>query len=264
VTGQRLVFVGGLHRSGTTPLARSLAAHPQVSGFSGTGVAEDEGQHLQTVYPPARAHGGPGRFALAAAAHLTEASPLLTPDTGARLLAQWRPHWDLSRPVLLEKSPPNLIMARFLQAAFPDARFVMVVRHPAIVSLSTRKWARLRPLGALLDHWFHAHRLLESDAAHLRRLLVVKYEHLVAAPRRTLAEVAGFLGLEGEVPAGGLDRRRSAGYRRQWHELQAGGPWRRERLSRLVRRHEPAANHLGYSLLDLDRADPFPVASRQA
>jgi hypothetical protein len=173
-------------------------------------------------------------------------------------------HWDLSRPVLLEKSPPNLIMARFLQAAFPDARFVMVVRHPAIVSLSTRKWARLRPLGALLDHWFHAHRLLESDAAHLRRLLVVKYEHLVAAPRRTLAEVAGFLGLEGEVPAGGLDRRRSAGYRRQWHELQAGGPWRRERLSRLVRRHEPAANHLGYSLLDLDRADPFPVASRQA
>jgi hypothetical protein len=91
VTGQRLVFVGGLHRSGTTPLARSLAAHPQVSGFSGTGVAEDEGQHLQTVYPPARAHGGPGRFALAAAAHLTEASPLLTPDTGARLLAQWQP-----------------------------------------------------------------------------------------------------------------------------------------------------------------------------
>jgi hypothetical protein len=27
------------------------------------------------------------------------------------------------------------------------------------------------------------------------------------------------------------------------------------------RRHEPAANHFGYSLLDLDRADPFPVGS---
>jgi Sulfotransferase family len=261
--GQRLVFVGGLHRSGTTPLARSLAAHPQVSGFSGTGVEEDEGQHLQSVYPPARAHGGPGRFALAPAAHLTEASPLLGPDTAARLLAQWRPHWDPSRPVLLEKSPPNLIMGRFLQAAFPDASFVMVVRHPAVVSLSTRKWARLRPLGALLDHWFCAHRLLEEDAAHLRRLLVVKYEHLVGDPQRTLAEIAAFLGLEGEVPAGGLDRRRSDGYRRQWQELRDGGPWRRRRLARLVRRHEPAANHFGYSLLDLDRADPFPVASRR-
>jgi len=262
MTDQRLVFVGGLHRSGTTPLARCLAAHPQVSGFHGTGVHEDEGQHLQTVYPPARAHGGPGRFARRPAAHLTEASPLLTPDTAARLLAQWRPHWDLSKPVLVEKSPPNLIMARFLQAAFPDARFVMVVRHPAIVSLSTRKWARLRSLGALLDHWFQAHRLFEQDAAHLRRLLVVKYEQLVAAPEQTLAEIAGFLGLDGEIPAGGIDRRRSAGYEHQWRELQAGGRWRRERFRALCRRHEPAANHFGYSLLDLDRADPFPVGSR--
>ena len=78
MTEQRLVFVGGLHRIGTTPLARCLAAHPQISGFEHTGVEEDEGQHLQTVYPPARAHGGPGRFALSAAAHLTETSPLLT------------------------------------------------------------------------------------------------------------------------------------------------------------------------------------------
>src|SRR4030095_4002905 len=141
MTDHRLVFVGGLHRSGTTPLTRCLAAHPQINGFARTGVEEDEGQHLPD-------------------AHLPEGSPLRTPDTATRLLDQWRPHWDLARPVLVEKSPPNLLMTRFLQGAFADARFVMVVRHPAIVSLSTRKWARLRSLGALLDHWFAAHRLL--------------------------------------------------------------------------------------------------------
>jgi Sulfotransferase family len=261
VKDHRLVFVGGLHRSGTTPLARCLAAHPQVSGFANTGVEEDEGQHLQTVYPPARANGGPGRFALSPAAHLTEWSPLLTADTAGRLLEQWRPHWDLARPVLVEKSPSNLLMTRFLQGAFPDARFVMVVRHPAIVSLSTRKWARRRSLGALLDHWFAAHRLFEEDAASLRRLLVVKYEHLVGAPERTLAGIAAFLELEGGIPAGGLDTRRSAGYQRQWHELAAAGPLPGRRFRSLCRRHEPAANHFGYSLLDLDRADPFPVGS---
>jgi sulfotransferase family protein len=257
----RLVFVGGLHRSGTTPLARCLAAHPQVSGFAGTGVEEDEGQHLQDVYPPAMAHGGPGRFALRPAAHLTEASPLLGPGTATRLLERWRPHWDLTRPVLVEKSPPNLVMARFLQGAFPDARFVMVVRHPAVVSLSTRKWARLRSLGALLEHWFAAHRTFEQDAALLRRLLVVKYEHLVAEPERTLAELAAFLELDGDIPAGGIDTRRSVRYERQWRELATGGPWHRRRFQALCRRHEPAANHFGYSLLDLDRADPFPVGS---
>jgi hypothetical protein len=261
MTDHRLVFVGGLHRSGTTPLTRALAAHPQISGFADTGVEEDEGQHLQDVYPPARAHGGPGRFALAPAAHLTEASPLLTPDTATRLLDQWRPHWDLARPVLVEKSPPNLLMSRFLQGAFPDARFVMVVRHPAVVSLSTRKWARLRSLGALLAHWFAAHRTFEEDAAFLHRLLVVKYEHLVADPEATLAGIAAFLELDGEIPAGGIDTRRSATYERQWAELSAGGLWRRERFRSLCRRHEPAAAHFGYSLLDLDRADPFPVGS---
>jgi hypothetical protein len=261
LTDHRLVFVGGLHRSGTTPLARCLADHEQISGFSGTGVEEDEGQHLQDVYPPARAHGGPGRFALDPAAHLTEASPLLTPDTAGRLLACWRPHWDLSRPVLVEKSPPNLVMARFLQAAFADARFVMVVRHPVVVSLSTRKWARLRSLGALLEHWFAAHRTFEEDAAHLRHLLVVKYEHLVADPAGTLAGIAGFLELDGEIPAGGIDTRRSATYERQWAELAGGGRLRRERFRSLCRRYEAAAAHFGYSLVDLDRADPFPVGS---
>jgi Sulfotransferase family len=261
MSDHRLVFVGGLHRSGTTPLARCLAAHPQVSGFAGTGVEEDEGQHLQDVYPPAMAHGGPGRFALAAAAHLTEHSPLLGPDTAARLLARWRPHWDLARPVLVEKSPPNLLMTRFLQAAIADARFVMVVRHPAIVSLSTRKWARLRPLGSLLDHWFAAHRRLEEDAPFLRHLLVVKYEHLVADPERALAGIAAFLELDGDIPADGIDTRRSATYERRWADLAAGPPWRRRRHHALCRRHEPAANHFGYSLRDLDRADPFPVGS---
>jgi hypothetical protein len=261
MTDHRLVVVGGLHRSGTTPLTRCLAAHPQVSGFEHTGVEEDEGQHLQDVYPSARAHGGPGRFALAPAAHLTEASPLLTPGTAARLLDQWRPHWDLTRPVLVEKSPPNLVMTRFLQGAFPDARFVMVVRHPAIVSLSTRKWARLRSLGALLEHWFAAHRIFEEDAAFLHRLLVVKYEHLVADPQATLAGIAAFLELDGEIPADRIDTRRSATYERQWSDLATGNPWRRERFRSLRRRHEVAATHFGYSLLDLDRADPFPVGS---
>ena len=126
----RFVFIGGLHRSGTTLLGRCLAAHPEVSGFADTGVPADEGQHLQDVYPTARTYGGPGRFGFAAEAHLTEDSPLVSEQSAESLLAAWAPHWDTARPVLVEKSPPNLIRFRFLQALFPEASFVAVVRAP--------------------------------------------------------------------------------------------------------------------------------------
>lgn len=259
--GHTIVFVGGLHRSGTTPLARCLAAHPQVSSFQGTGVPADEGQHLQPVYPPASAFGGPGRFAQADGAHLTERSPLAGADAGQRLFAAWRPWWDLSRPVLLEKSPPNLLATRFLQAAFPGARFVMVVRHPAIVALSTVKWCQ-RNLSGLLDHWFCAHQLFEADAPQLKHLYVVKYEHLVREPARVLAGVAAFLGLAGEVPASGIDAAHSADYERRWQELAAGVPGSAD-VGELVRCYQAAAEHYGYSLLDLHRAGPFPAGQQR-
>ncbi|MQA86951.1 MAG: hypothetical protein GEV03_20555 [Streptosporangiales bacterium] len=258
--GHKLVFVGGLHRSGTTPLARCLAAHPDVSGFRGTDVREDEGQHLQSVYRPAHDHGGPGRFARSAAAHLTERSPLATEENAERLFAQWRPYWELDAPVLVEKSPPNLLMSRFLQALFPEAYFVVVVRHPVVVTLSTKKWAPRVPLESLLAHWFRAHDTFSADAPHLRRLHVLKYETLVSEPEKVLLDLARFLDLDGPIPAGGIRNDRSARYQRVWDGFAASRlAWRRWRQERMCTRYEKRANRYGYSLRDLRHLGPFPI-----
>ena len=87
--GRRLVFLAGLHRSGTTLLARLLAAHPEISGFSGTGVPAEEGQHLQSVYPAAKVYGGPGRFGFAPESHLTEESPLVSERSARAIYEDW-------------------------------------------------------------------------------------------------------------------------------------------------------------------------------
>lgn len=264
--GHCLVFVGGLHRSGTTPLTRLLGAHRQISTFHDTGVKEDEGQHLQNVYPAARVHGGPGRFGFGSAAHLTENSTLATSETATQLYASWSRHWDLARPYLVEKSPPNLLMTRFLQALFPHSRMIVIVRNPVVVSLSTRKWAGPRmPLSRLLEHWLIAHETFLADAAHLRSLHVLKYEHLVSDPDRTLGELAAFLDLDGPIPSAGLESGRSSEYRRQWEELQQSRQlWRRVDLHRMQSRMADRVRRLGYDLDDLDLAEPFPKPDPRA
>ena len=52
----QLVFVGGLHRSGTTVLAEMIASARSASGLENTGVMMDEGQFLQDVYPLGQKH----------------------------------------------------------------------------------------------------------------------------------------------------------------------------------------------------------------
>jgi len=242
-----LVFVGGLHRSGTSLVHRCLASHPDVSGFADTGVPEDERQHLQTVYPPDYRLGGAGRFAFQRGARLTEQSPLATAASRERLLAEWGPHWRAGAAVGLEKSPPNLLRTRFLQALFPEAVFVMVMRHPAAVACATRKGRRrLLTYHALVRHWVACHSMLAQDAPHLRNLHVLRYERLVDDPGVELAPVFRAIGVAprdvGGLVRAGLDERYLATWRNPRNPLER---WDRDRT---VARFDRAVSRFGYRL----------------
>ena len=98
--------------------------------------------------------------------------------------------------MLVEKSPPNLIRMRFLQALFPDASFVVILRHPVAVSYATQKWRQGSSLKELLRHWVVAHETYREDAPSVERLLEVRFEDLLRDPDELLGRVYGFLGLE--------------------------------------------------------------------
>lgn len=198
----QIAFIGGLHRSGTSLLQQCLRQHPDVSGMTGTGAPEDEGQHLQTVYPTALSLGGPGRFGFSPMGHLTEESPLVSAANRQRLWQEWARFWDLNRKLLLEKSPPNLIRSRFLDALFPGSRFVMLVRHPvAVVEATAARTPRPVNVASLIEHWVRCHELLRLDASRLDRLLIVPYEAFVADPRRWFDRLYAFLGCPLERPS---------------------------------------------------------------
>lgn len=188
------VFIAGLHRSGTSLLYRCLCDHPDISGFQHTGVPEDEGQHLQSVFPTARAFGGPGRFGFDPRSHLDESSPLASRENRTQLDLEWGRYWEPAKLIRIEKSPPNLVRTRFLQALFPDAVFIVLMRHPLAVAYATQKWSQTS-LGSLLDHWLVCHQRLYRDLPYLNRAVLVRYEDFVRNPSSILVGIYRFLGV---------------------------------------------------------------------
>lgn len=191
----KYVFVCGLQRSGTSMLGRNIARLENCTGFRNTGVLQDEGQYLQKVYPTDRDHGGTGRYGFNPRAHLTETSVLLTEQNIAKLRSSWHEHWDEDKTICVEKTPGNLIMTRFLQAAFPDAYFIVVRRHPVAVSMATQRWkVSLSSLHRLLEHWLRCYGIFEEDKKYLKRVYELKYEDYVDNPGTYLQEIAQFIG----------------------------------------------------------------------
>jgi hypothetical protein len=255
----KFVFVCGLHRSGTSPLFRILREHPEISGFQNTSAPEDEGQHLQTVFPAAKAYGGPGCFGFAEEAHLTEESSLVSSGNRQRLFEEWSRYWDLTKPCLLEKSPPNLIRTRFLQAIFPGSHFIVISRHPIAVSLATSKWTP-SSLESLMEHWLHCHRLFELDRPYLSHVRVIKYEDLIRGTEIELEQIYGFLGLAPH-PSPILNPAGNERYFRAWRELsvETNG---RALFREIVAKYEEKVRLYGYSLMDCNSTMSAALSAR--
>ena len=218
MAGKRHVFIGGLHRSGTTLLAQVLGQHPEVSHFSQTGVIEDEGQFLQTVYQTDNDHGGPGRFAFDRQACLNESSGLVSAENSRKLGQEWGRYWDRSKAVYIEKTPANLIRGRFLQALFPDSYFIFVLRQPVATSIATYKWSGTG-IYSLLHHWVTAHEIMRGDLPFLHRALVVSYEGLMAEPAVIMRHIEDFIGLKHHEYRVKFDPDMNAKYFDSWRTL---------------------------------------------
>jgi hypothetical protein len=249
---KQLVFIGGLHRSGTTLINQLLRQHSQISGFHDTGVPADEGQHLQNIYPPDYRQSYPGHYGFNPATHWTENHPLVTRDNAHQLLTQWGRYWDLNKPYLIEKSPLNLLKTRFLQALFPHAKFLIIMRHPIAVAYALRKWNKRDSLESLLAHYFDCYQCFFSDSHYLKSWQLVKYENLVKNPTQTLSQIQDWCGVDQEnINVSEIDANLNEKYFEQFLRERRKISRRLSRFERKIFSFENQANQYCYSLRNL-------------
>jgi len=104
----------------------------------------------------------------------------------------WESYWDMTKPVLLEKSPPNIIRTQEILAHFQPVKFVVMVRNPYAQgeglmrrnNFTARKAANfaMKCLRTQLD-----------NARNLPDSLTFTYEALVQDPARACQKLAAFM-----------------------------------------------------------------------
>ncbi len=263
----RLIFLIGAPRSGTTLLARMLGAHSAVHG--------GPEPHLITPIAHLGYHGRVDKapydpFIVAEAARtLVEGLPAgerdyldalraYTDHLYGRMLAK------SGKRYLLDKTPANALVLPFLARLYPNARYVVLTRHPAAVFASFAE--------SFFDDDYdvaHAHnpilaRYVPAIAAFVRekpaQLVHLHYETLVSGPEAEMKRILEFLGLpfeagtidygsEAEAPktAGlgdpitvGQHTRPMTASLEKWAETLAGDAAKLEKVRRMTDRLDPA------------------------
>ncbi|QVL47841.1 MAG: sulfotransferase [Thiocapsa sp.] len=246
------LFILGLNNSGTTLLTRVLEQHPMIRSLP------HEGQWLTPALPHPPTFGAARTWSSRADIfHWIETDD---PSPARRIRYDWA-HYYPDRPgILLEKSPPNTLRSRWLEANFSPSRFIGIVRHPYALCEGAQRRLGV-PVDETARHWRNGTGILLDDAEHLRHVVLMRYEDLTAHPAPLLRRLEAFL----DVPPASLDETvlgdiKASYIRKESAPLRNMNPESFARLSHADRERIAAIcgdlmDRIGYETLPIEGAD---------
>lgn len=250
--GCRLAFLIGFPRSGTTLLDTILRSHPKVTVVEEMLMVQHMMAHLGVLGTYEETINlDPGQLAELRGAYYKELNKHL--DTTG---------YDL----VIDKMPLNINHVGLIHRVFPEARFILALRHPCDCVLScfmqyfklTNAMANFLDLGQAAKYYDAVMRLWKIYNEHLNLPVgVVKYEDLVLDLKGNAEPLLDFLGLEWhenmenyQKTALARGRIKTPSYNQVTQELytQASGRWEnyRKQMEPVLPLLEPWARHFGY------------------
>jgi hypothetical protein len=188
-TPDKWVFIVGTYNSGTTLLHRILATHPDV------GVLPSEGHFLTTELATPRSHRLRRLWALKPELfYLDENSN--APIDVLKLKRQWGIHFnDVTKPVLVEKTPVNAARTRWLQKHFERAHFIGMVRNGYAVAEGIRR-KEGHPIDIAARVWARSNEIMLRDFEKLEHRILIRYEDLTESFEASMNQVWSLLELD--------------------------------------------------------------------
>eukprot|EP00929_Paragymnodinium_shiwhaense_P073216 TRINITY_DN37251_c0_g1_i2.p1 TRINITY_DN37251_c0_g1~~TRINITY_DN37251_c0_g1_i2.p1 ORF type:complete len:517 (+),score=118.23 TRINITY_DN37251_c0_g1_i2:102-1652(+) len=181
----QFLHVYGLHHTGTgmlQRLAEESLGKSEVSLFHNTRVSEDEGQHLQSVFPSVghRNRENCGDYSFVVRLYFCpKMMELMSKDVAEKLFLEWGRYWNLKKKVLVQKTPHMGFL--FLEKAFPKSHHLIVMRHPMFWRL--KEVAGPYKLGddpsLLFLNWMIVWNRTMTEVETLSRFMVVRFEDYV-------------------------------------------------------------------------------------
>lgn len=210
-----VIHVHGLHHSGTGFTRQVLykVLRDDASIHNHTGVTQDEGHHLQRIYPNFRKRlrfpsiCGTTRRDLSTTldrlyvcSELTQAFRQNKTIASQRLYKQWSRHWDTSKKFLIQKTPTMDIGLLELFKIHPTVH-VITMRHPlswtrVLLMMNPKPTRELEtnPILLPLTWWKVWTSVLEELAkGRIQSFVVVNYEELVVHEAQVAKQLADYI-----------------------------------------------------------------------
>jgi hypothetical protein len=111
----------------------------------------------------------------------------------AEIRQHWEQVWDMSSPILLEKSPPNIVRALEIERVFQPSYFVAMMRDPYAFCEGRRRRHKKSDISLSAKFWVRCATYQLRNIEQLKNIMHFRYEDLAERPLEVRTQLLDFL-----------------------------------------------------------------------